>query len=410
MKNSKTTVVLFILIALPLLCFGALRVLGAPNRDWAIGAAVLYLLPVLFIFLKKTAFKTAGAWIGIFLILDFVYSVFIFDHDYKTLPPNMMQKFEVVGEVMPGFSGIETVTTDEMGYRVTRKIDYLNKPANTLRVFAIGASTTEQIYLDDRETWTHLLQEQLQANYPDKTVEVINTGLSGLRADQHLSTLKMISNYQPDMVLFLVGLNDWNRQIRLSLTEGLAQKDFLMQFSPKLSLIGMTVDGIRAKRKAEKAAKKAKPDAGPKKVDGGYYASVNKSFDNRAMRSFPISAVSDEYRQGINAIADYCTGAKFDCVFLTQPHGYQDGAEQALIDRFWMTPPKEDYTVGMAAMKKTANLYNEFLLSTAREANLKSCDLAADMTPSIEFFYDDCHYNEQGARKVADLLSKCLSQ
>ncbi len=407
MKN-KTTLILFILLGLPLIAFGALRVLGAPNRDWAIGAAILYLIPVVLMLLKKTGLKTTGVWIGVFLVLDFVYSVYIYDHDYKTLPPLMTQKFEIVGDVMPGFSGIETVTTDEMGFRVTRKINYLSKPDNTLRIFAIGASTTEQIYLDDRETWTHLLQEKMQAAYPDKQVEVINTGLSGLRAAHHLSTLKVISNYQPDKVLFLVGLNDWNRQIRLTLTEELAQEDFLRQFSPKLSLIGMAVDGIRAKRRAEKAAKKAKSETGPKQVDGAYYASVNKSFERRANRDFSIDTVSEEYRQDMTAILEYCAGADFDCVFLTQPNGYQEGVEPALKDRFWMTPPKEDYTVGMSAIQKTALTYNNFLTSQAGKYNQRACDLAVGISPTIEFFYDDCHYNEKGAARVAELLSQCL--
>ncbi len=408
MQRIKINIVLLIVLGGPLLYFGILRTISAPNRDWAIGAAVLYLIPLILMLLKKTSLKATGVWIGIFLILDFVYSVFIYDHNYKTLPPHMDQRFEVVGDVMPGFSGVEHVTTDEMGFRVTRAINYENKPKNTLRVFAIGGSTTEQIYLDDHETWTHLLQEKLQKAYPDKQVEVINTGLSGLRAAQHLSTLKMISRFQPDMILFLVGVNDWNRQIRMALSDGFARQEYLRPFSPKLSMIGMGVDAIRAMRKAAKAAKNKKNATALKKVDGAYYASVNHSFENREKRDFAFNGVSNEYRKTMQDIISYCKETDLDCVLLTQPHGYQDGAEQALIDRFWMTPPMEDYTVGMVAMQEIANAYNVELLKMAKQASVKSCDLAAGMQPSIGLFYDDCHYNEAGAQKMAALITQCV--
>ena len=61
---------------------------------------------------------------------------------------------------IPGISGLQTITTDHMGFRVTKSIDYAHKKG--WRLFAIGASTTEEIYLDDHKTWTHLLQEKLE--------------------------------------------------------------------------------------------------------------------------------------------------------------------------------------------------------------------------------------------------------
>jgi lysophospholipase L1-like esterase len=44
-------------------------------------------------------------------------------------------------------------------------------------------------------------------------VEVVNTGVSGLRAQQHLATLRNIADLNPNLVLFLLGANDWNRHV-----------------------------------------------------------------------------------------------------------------------------------------------------------------------------------------------------
>jgi hypothetical protein len=38
------------------------------------------------------------------------------------------------------------------------------------------------------------------------------------------------------------------------------------------------------------------------------------------------------------------------------------------------------------------------------------CPLARSIPPTTEYFYDDCHFNENGARKVASLLADCLLQ
>lgn len=50
-----------------LLFFGGLRVIGAHNRDWAIGAGVLYALPIILIMIPRTGTRVTGGWVGAFL-------------------------------------------------------------------------------------------------------------------------------------------------------------------------------------------------------------------------------------------------------------------------------------------------------------------------------------------------------
>ena len=37
--------------------------------------------------------------------------------------------------------------------------------------------------------------------------------MAGLRAEHHYYTFKRIQKYKPDFVIFLLGINDWNRHI-----------------------------------------------------------------------------------------------------------------------------------------------------------------------------------------------------
>lgn len=411
--NSRLKIFLWIVVGVfvaVLLAFGGLRVIGAHNRDWAIGAGILYALPIILISIPRTGTRTTGAWIGVFLLTEFIYSVNFHDTDYHTMVPYLDEKLEVVGDVMPGFEGIQHITTDHKGFRVTNSVDYENKPQNAYRVFAVGASTTAQDYLGDEKTWTHHLQQKLQGDHPDKQVEVINTGLSGLRAEQNVSTLKNILPYQPDMVVFLLGINDWNRHIRHELTEGLARKKYFEQFQPEKSLIGTSIQTLRAKVRAAKAAKKPAPRKEIKEVDGNDYAKQNRSFERRDLKAFEATSVSENYDEALTQLMEICQASDFKCVFLTQPTGYQAGAEQDIVDRFWMTPPQEPYTIGMTGMQKISQVYNRYMIEKSKDFGQASCDIAKDMPATTDYMYDDCHYNEKGARHVADLVYRCIAK
>ena len=48
-------------------------------------------------------------------------------------------------------------------------------------------------------------------------------------------------------------------------------------------------------------------------------------------------------------------------------------------------------------------------LDRAADNDFLLCDLDELVEPSLENFYDEMHYNEQGARNVASHLSDCLA-
>ena len=58
-------------------------------------------------------------------------------------------------------SGTHIITSDNEGNRTNTKIDYKKKPPNTLRVVAIGGSTTMDGVTDDDKIWTNLLAKKL---------------------------------------------------------------------------------------------------------------------------------------------------------------------------------------------------------------------------------------------------------
>ena len=73
-----------------------------------------------------------------------------------------------------------------------------------IRVAAIGGSTTYGVGVDDSETWPAVLQKKLGNKY-----EVINMGVPGHSSVEHQHFVSFIlPQYQPDIILLHVGLND----------------------------------------------------------------------------------------------------------------------------------------------------------------------------------------------------------
>ena len=155
------------------------------SYKWIILSITLFSMPLLLQFTQNKILNIYALWVGVFLVFQsFVPVDVIPEGGFKTLKPLMNETINVESG-LPGISGKHLITTDSKGFRTTKYIQYDKE--DTFRVFAVGGSTTEQIYLDDQKTWTHLLQQNLSESL-SSNVEVINTGVSGLRAEHHLAT------------------------------------------------------------------------------------------------------------------------------------------------------------------------------------------------------------------------------
>jgi lysophospholipase L1-like esterase len=302
-----------------------------------------------------------------------------------------------------GISGIQHITTDSIGYRSNGRVDYAS--SEPFRIFAIGASTTEEIDLDDSKTWTHLLEQRL-SDQMGQQVEVINTGLSGLRAVNNVATLEKILPLNPDLAIFLVGVNDWNHQIRLG-TEGFWQREVASRTEP--FWFGNTLLGkfLRSYKLSTRNTGSV-ADTMAVEMSGEYYELMRDSLNRPDVRRFRPQAATHGYSENIRRICNICESAELRCMFMTQPTAYSPNVEDELRANFWMTPPNKDYTLDLDSMMRIANLYNNFLLEFAKGEQLPYCDLAARMPPSVDYFTDDCHFNEHGAERVSRIIADCV--
>ena len=388
------------LFAAAILLLGVYISWGGKTKWIIIGNAV-HALPLISLLLPWKKLRLTMLWFGVFLILQDGYTLYTNKAElYKTLPPGMHDRLNISGNILRGIAGLQEITTDGKGYRVTKEIDY--SADEPYRIFAIGASTTEQIYLDDRETWTHLLQEELGGN-----VEIINTGVSGLRAEHHLATLQHILPYHPDMALFLIGVNDWNKHVREHFGSRHYQRN---KFRHSLTVVAIRDAIANMRQSAKKAAGQLPDKDAVREENGDYYIGKMGSLNKERVENWQPSEVHDSYKKTLAKIAAACRKGKITCVFLSQPHGYAENLPKDYTDHYWMTPNGEKFTLDLPSLIHVAELYNDYLKDFACENGFPFIDLAARIPPGFESFYDDVHFNESGARAVAAALAPALGK
>lgn len=99
------------------------------------------------------------------------------------------------------------VTIDHLGFRGTEALHW-EKPKGTLRLVALGGSSTFCFNTDDADTWTALLAARLQAHY-GVPVQVVNAGIPGMSAfGSRFHFLYRVRELEPDVVLVYHGWND----------------------------------------------------------------------------------------------------------------------------------------------------------------------------------------------------------
>jgi len=121
----------------------------------------------------------------------------------------------------PGFTDTRGIRHNSVGFRRSSEVSP-EKPAGTYRVFLMGASTAYGVgglwphlqrefeVLDNSETIDAYLEGLLADSLPGVGVEVVNAAITSTWTHHHLIYLNQrILRYDPDMVLFLDGFNDF---------------------------------------------------------------------------------------------------------------------------------------------------------------------------------------------------------
>jgi len=296
------------------------------------------------------------------------------------------------------------VKTNRYGMRDT---DFpRHKAPGTVRIMAVGGSTTFGSYISDNEhTYPAVLERLLEKEFPKHNIEVINTAVPGYNTTNSLIHLiTRLVYYEPDIVMIYHAIND----IRDHLEFGQDQTPFdLLSHVSCADSVGYYVRNSLVYRSVSLAA-------------GVINAKVNvleRRRQRRARRKHnahtegdgDISTGLDIYGSNLGSMMSVCRQHGIEPVMILFP--YSGSLKKKLADSMF-------YYVGMTGME-TAQLidrYNERMKRTARAHNVAVVD--PRIPGDADVWGDWCHLNDTGAElfsanvavELADLIRQRLAE
>jgi len=313
--------------------------------------------------------------------------------------PNSQRVLSTDPELMPGIEGAASYTINSQGVRGPE----WGERANETRILCVGGSTTECLYLADDETWPALLAADLQARRVDaaRRTWVGGAGVTGYSSIHHLEFLRtspLIDSV--DAVVVLMGVNDlWQDllqrtdQERLDLASpaGL-QRSRVVRLAHRLydRARARTVGGLEhwaypmARLRRERAAA-TKTDTPPDLCDAW-----------------------SRYAERIDAMVGVARSRGVRLCFVTQPVSWAAGQDEAREESYWFGWLPGGQYLSTTALRATMDRYNELLKQRCAALGVECVDTSS-MNGGREWFIDDCHFSEAGARELARLVADALS-
>lgn len=339
---------------------------------------------------------------------------------YFVWQPNLRHTFYPDSTLFHGIKGASLFSINADGVR-----GQVFKDGNK-RFLCLGGSTTECLYLDDKECWTKLLQDSLSQRF-GKPYQVASIGKSGCTTRENYIHLKYFLPQlsKQDGVILMVGLNDMMK--RLS-RDSMYEQDF--RFTPEVE-----DSFIRTIFLSEAESDTWWRNLELFKMGQQYFHRTNKVDwesiqddkgevlkqwrNNRSSAGLLINELPDltsalnEYERNLQLIYEEAQCQKIDVIFVTQASLYKDSMGVFESSLLWMGGVGDfqkqinSLYYSPAVLNRALELYNQRLVNFCKhKRNVTLIDVAKYLPKDTSVFYDDCHFNESGARKVAGLVSR----
>jgi len=332
---------------------------------------------------------------------------------------------------MPGIQGQSVFKINSQGIRGRE----FSSDEDEYRILAIGGSTTQCGYLDEKEAWPSYLEGILGTTVDNQGVWVGNIGKAGKKSRDHYLQLKhLVPQYRSiDAVIMLVGVNDLISSLKQGdhyvLPEAIntptAQSDQIrsaFMITPggphESAPQGFPWFKKTAIWQLARRAKDAVILSTTSHLAQDPFGENLVAWRKARQNSQKISNLPDmryrliEYRRTLSAIAELSEKLSIRLIFATQPALWKEKPGQEEESSMWLGGVGEFRSksglpyYSAEALYKGMNMYNKTLLSVCEEYSLECVDLAASIPADLSMFYDDVHFTERGSAKVAELLGE----
>lgn len=371
---------------------------------------------------REWIYKLAALLIGILIailiseiILCVVYPP---SSHYYAWQPNLNKTFNPLPGAMPGIEGESIFIINSVGIRGE---EFYLTSNQEYRILTIGGSTTECIYLDQTEAWPYLLEEYLNKTADGRDVWVGNVGKSGMNTRDHIMHMKYLLPEYPkiDTIIILVGINDLNRRLRMGnqydtnfLNNSEAEKEQIRRafaVAPENYLPFYKRTGIYRFARIFYYRLHYRETVQDRAGEGYLTKRENRKNAKEILETPPdLSSALEEYSRNINTCIDLANNRSVRVIFMTQPTLYGQGLTEGEKDLLWFGNLPNGSYYSLHALNTSMNKYNEKLLEVCSNRGIECIDLASQLPQNTSVFYDDCHFNENGARLVAATIAEYL--
>lgn len=301
---------------------------------------------------------------------------------------------------LPGVTpGIRLVPVNRLGFLYPEQRQ-ARVARDEVRIAAVGGSTTECVALPEEKRWPAVLEQLLGAELPGRPVTVLNLGLSATDTRTHLATMAQhVPGLDVDVAVFLLGANDLSR-MSADATPLLSPDNFYSQTSPgRLFAELWRLTQISRHLASWRTAGHAEPATAPYFAE---QARLQASLPLMPRPSFSPAGLSD-YARAIVSLAGLCREHGITPLFVTQPTMLTHTPSPAEMATIW-SANNGVQSVAPGDFVDLLATINRQLLTTCAERGYACVDLAQSIPHGLSHFYDQVHFNEPGARRVAESL------
>jgi lysophospholipase L1-like esterase len=303
---------------------------------------------------------------------------------------------------LPGIFGVSHYTTNSLGLRGPE----LPPREAAYRILTVGGSTTECLYLDDTETWQHLLMERLnQQRGSRRKVWIASAGISGYPTVNHLRFIGESPIVKKvDALVFLIGANDFNQFLRGKLQDGVFRPEEtsppvavrpIWRCSPILLMVY-----TRWQRRTAAIAED--------------FQGKNIIFRRLKRQSATIrSSLPDldkalrQYESRVEAIVRLARSFELRPVFVTQPTLWDKDLGEHAKSLLWLGDISKHEYLSAEAGRAGIDRHNDALMHVCEKLSVE-CISTSSMNAQEQYYYDDFHYNEAGAAELARIIADHL--
>lgn len=268
-------------------------------------------------------------------------------------------------------------------------------PLSDIDILTIGGSTTDQRYIDDRETWQSLLENAFDRE--GYAIRIANAGVDGHSTFGHLKTIDLwlpaIPELKPKYILFYIGINDF------FISDG-HTRDHLSNSWKEKSAIYTALKKIKLWSLAKSFQLTHQP------VSWENVKFTNKGLLTEEYLDSLANPFKEQYAKRIEQLILTCKKKNITPIFVTQPvmfYHFEDkklmGVDQELV---YVKPING---VDHYFIKKTMD---KALIQKAQELNVFVIDIGNDSTWKTTDFYDYVHLNPYGTQHLSRILFPSL--